>query len=235
MELRQLEYFVAVATESSFSRGAQRVHVVQSAVSAAIAKLEHDLGTPLFDRSRQRITLTPAGAALLPEARAVLAATQRAAESVTTFRDQLGGNVDFAILVSNGPIHLPALLSRFHAAHPKVRVRITHSTGGPEERMNAVAEGALDLALMAPPARVPRGVRVIRLLSEPLVLVCSPRHRLATRDHVALTELAGEPFVTFPRFWIVQRLIDNALAVDGIAVDVRYEVSDLDTIAELIR
>jgi hypothetical protein len=69
VEMRQLEYFVAVADKLSFSRGAARVHVVQSAISTAIAKLEHELGVELFDRSRLRISLTPAGTTFLTEAR----------------------------------------------------------------------------------------------------------------------------------------------------------------------
>src|SRR5271156_4847634 len=76
MEMRQLEYFVAVADELSFSRGAARVHVVQSAVSTAIAKLERELGIDLFDRSKLRITLTTPGATFLAEARATLAAAR---------------------------------------------------------------------------------------------------------------------------------------------------------------
>src|SRR6201996_1923736 len=74
MELHQLEYFVAVAEELSFTRGARRAHVVQSAVSAAITRLERELNAPLFERSRRRVALTDAGAVLLPEARGTLAA-----------------------------------------------------------------------------------------------------------------------------------------------------------------
>ncbi|SDU16440.1 LysR family transcriptional regulator [Jiangella alkaliphila] len=78
MELRQLEYFVAVAHEKSFTLAARRLHVVQSAVSAAIAALEKDLKVTLFERSAQRVVLTEAGAALLPEALAVQDAVQGA-------------------------------------------------------------------------------------------------------------------------------------------------------------
>ena len=74
MELRHLEYFVAVAEELSFTRASRRLHVVQSGVSSAIQGLERELGATLFDRNRHRVTLTEAGLALLPEARATLAA-----------------------------------------------------------------------------------------------------------------------------------------------------------------
>ncbi|MFD0788599.1 LysR family transcriptional regulator, partial [Micromonospora azadirachtae] len=78
MELRHLEYFVAVAAERSFTRAANRLHVVQSAVSAAISSLERELGSTLFERSAQRVDLTEAGEALLPQARATLDAAQAA-------------------------------------------------------------------------------------------------------------------------------------------------------------
>src|ERR1700756_3209161 len=82
MELRHLEYFVAVAEELSFTRAAQRLHVVQSGVSSAIAVLERELGATLFDRDRHAVALTEAGRALLPEARATLAAARAAADAV---------------------------------------------------------------------------------------------------------------------------------------------------------
>jgi DNA-binding transcriptional LysR family regulator len=78
VELRHLEYFVAVAEELSFTRASRRLHVVQSGVSSAIQSLERELGAALFDRDRHRVALTDAGQALLPEARATLAAAQAA-------------------------------------------------------------------------------------------------------------------------------------------------------------
>src|SRR6201996_535428 len=91
MELHQLEYFVAVAEELSFTRGARRAHVVQSAVSAAITRLERELDAPLFERTRRKVVLTDAGAVLLPEARATLAAAQGARDAVAAGRGGLRG------------------------------------------------------------------------------------------------------------------------------------------------
>jgi DNA-binding transcriptional LysR family regulator len=98
MELRHLQFFVAVAEELSFTRASRRLHVVQSGVSSAIQGLERELGAPLFDRDRHRVALTDAGLALLPEARATLAAAQAARVAV----------VGFAVL----PVGVVALVSR---------------------------------------------------------------------------------------------------------------------------
>src|SRR5690349_25087262 len=93
MELRHLATFVAVAEERSFTRAADRLHVVQSAVSAGVKTLERELGTALFTRSTQAVDLTDAGHALLPEARATLAAANAARDAVEQVRDGLHGTV----------------------------------------------------------------------------------------------------------------------------------------------
>ncbi|MEU0541301.1 LysR family transcriptional regulator [Nocardia sp. NPDC005978] len=235
MELRQLEYFVAVATELSFSQGAKQVHVVQSAVSASIAKLENDLGAALFDRSRQRISLTAAGAALLPEARIVLNAARRAADSVVDYRDNLSGSVTFAILLSHGSVDLTAVLARFHDEHPLVRLRLTQPAARAAERMASIADGSLDLALVARPVQPPPGVRVVPLAREAVVLLCPPGHRLEQRASVSLPELAGDCFVALPQEWIISEVINDALANADVRLEFRYEAAALEMIADLVR
>src|SRR3954447_5122037 len=110
MELRQLATFVAVAEERSFTRAADRLHVVQSAVSAGLRKLEKELGASLFDRSTHSVTLTDAGLALLPEARATLAAAAAARDAVDEVRGGLRGTVALGTMQAQGmrAIGLPA-------------------------------------------------------------------------------------------------------------------------------
>src|SRR5712671_4636716 len=124
MELRHLEYFVAVAEELSFTRASGRLHVVQSGVSSAIRALEHELDTILFDRDRHRVALTDAGRVLLPEARATLAAAQAARDAIREAHAGLRGTLTIGTMQSIGRLDLPALLGRFYAAHPGVLVRL---------------------------------------------------------------------------------------------------------------
>src|ERR1700761_6996049 len=105
VELRHLEHFVAVAAELNFSRAAQRIHVVQSALSASVGRLEKELGVELFDRSRRQITLTPAGEAFLEQARDVICTAQRARSALDDFRDQLTGTVTMGTLMSWGKLN----------------------------------------------------------------------------------------------------------------------------------
>lgn len=234
MELRQLEYFVAVAEERGFSRGAERVHVVQSAVSTAVAKLERELDIQLFDRSHNPIAVTPAGAAFLAEARATLAAVRRARNAVAPYRDQLSGSVDLGTLMSSGPLDLPAALGHFHARYPLVSVRLRQSIAGSAGHLTAVADGSLDLALVAA-TRAPADVTLRPIAREPMVLLCHPDHRLAGLDQVHVSELAGQTLVRFAAGWGVRRQTDEALAAAGIAPDAPYEVADYDTASGLVR
>ncbi|HTF48378.1 MAG TPA: LysR family transcriptional regulator [Pseudonocardia sp.] len=234
MELRQLEYFVAVADELSFSRGARRVHVVQSAVSTAVAKLERELNIVLLDRSKPRVGLTAAGAAFLAEARATLNAARRAKESVVGFHGQLSGSVDVGTMMSTGPIDLPEALGRFHRAHPLVTVRLRQNVSGSLGHLAAIADGSLDIAMVAVPGKPPASVTLRLLAEEPLVFLCWPDHPLAGRDAVVLTQLAGEVLVRFASGWGIRDRIDRALADAGIDPVSPYEVADYATAAGLI-
>ena len=95
VELRHLEYFVAVAEERNFTRAATRLNIVQSAVSAAIKSLERELGAPLLDRTSKRVALTDAGLALLPKARTTLDAARDARAA------QFAGNIERAVAHSH--------------------------------------------------------------------------------------------------------------------------------------
>ncbi|MFF7901930.1 LysR family transcriptional regulator [Streptomyces sp. NPDC088817] len=234
MELRQLEYFVAVAQEMSFSRGARRRNVVQSAVSTAVGKLERELGTPLFDRSKLRIELTPAGRAFLAEARSTLHAAQRAKDAVTGFHGQLSGTVDLGTLMSSGPVDVPAALGRFHAAYPLVSVRLRQSPAGSAGHVAAIAEGSLDLALVSLSGK-PAMVSLRPLVEEPMVFLCRPDHALARRRQIRITDLADETFVHFVAGWGVRRQVDQAFRDAGVEPGAPYEVSDYATAAGLVR
>src|SRR5450432_2728230 len=172
MELRHLEYFVAVSEELSFTRASRRLHVVQSGVSSAIQGLERDLGAALFERDRHRVALTDAGQALLPEARATLAAAQAARDAVGEARGGLRGTVTVGTMLSTGPLDLPALLARFHATHPDVAVRLRLAAAGSEELARQVLAGSLDLALAALSGQPPAGLSVQPISAEPLLLAC---------------------------------------------------------------
>lgn len=235
VELRHLEYFVAVAEELSFTRASRRLHVVQSGVSSAIQGLERELGAALFDRDRHKVTLTDAGQALLPEARATLAAARAAAEAVAEATTGLRGTLAIGTMLTTGSIDVPKLLARFHEQHPAVLVRLRAVPGGSAELAREVINGALDLALVSLPGRTPGGLTLRPLTQEPLVLICPPEHTLAAGGEITLEALADETFVDVPVGWGSRTIVDRAFAAAGLVRQVSFEVSEFGTCAGLVR
>lgn len=233
MELRQLEHFVAVATERNFTRAAARVHVVQSALSASVAKLEKELGVALIDRSRRQISLSPAGEAFLDHAYEVLSAAHRARSAAAGYAGQLAGTVEVGTLMSSGALDLPAALGRFHRRHPLVNVRLRQSAAGSAGHVADVADGKLDLALVSTPGMPTPLVDIRELSREPMMFVCSPEHPLAGKPRIRLTDLVGQHLIQFAPGWGVRRVLDQALAAAGLEITMAYEVADYATAAGL--
>jgi len=208
--------------------------VVQSGVSSVVAALERELGATLFNRDRHAVTLTEAGRALLPEARATLAAAQAAVDAVAETTAGLRGTLSIGMMVSTGPIDVPALLGRFHHAHPAVVVRLWQASAGSADLAQAVADGTLDLALLSLPGEPPAGVRIRQLAEEPMVLICPLMHRLAHSRSVSIDALREEAFVEFPVGWGTRAVVDLAFAEAGIARQVAFEVGNYTTAFGLV-
>lgn len=235
MELRHLAYFVAVAEEGSFTRAAARLHVVQSAVSAAIKTLERELGALLLERTSKRVALTDAGVALLPRARAAIDAVRAARDAVDEVSGGLRGSLRIGTLTAIGLVDIPALLGRFHRTHPGVTLQLTVSTRGSGGLVDALTDGSLDLALVSVPGRPPAGVQVRELMSVPMELVLPAGHRLAGGPVVHVADLAGEQFVDFPIGYGNRTVVDRAFAVAGVDRQVGLEVIDISTGAGFVR
>lgn len=224
MELRQIEYFVAVAGELSFTRAAERVHVVQSALSTAVAKLERELQVQLFDRSRQQIQLTAAGERFRVHANDVLRVARTAADSVSEFRGSLSGTVEFGSLISFGPMDVARALGDFHNANPFVRLRLRLSQSGASAYLSALLDGSLDLALVSVPNRFPPQLDMRLLFEESMVFVCRDDHAMARRKRLQLADVAGEELISYPPEFGLRRLIDDAFHAAGVSPRTFYEV-----------
>jgi DNA-binding transcriptional LysR family regulator len=235
MELRHLEYFVAVAAELNFSRAAERIHVVQSALSASVARLEKELGVELFDRSKRQIALTPAGRVFLDHAREVMHTAHRARTAVNVFRDQLTGTVTVGTLMSWGTLNLPAALEEFRRSNPLVTVQLRQSVAGSAGHLTAIADGRMDLALVSIASPGSQLVRLRELMREPMVFVCESTHPLADRRQIGLADLAGHDFIQFPPGWGIRQRLDEGFAAAGVQPVSAYEVADYAITAELIR
>ena len=235
MELRQLEHFIAVAEESSFTRAARRLQVVQSTLSVSVRALERELGAELLERTTHRVRLTDAGRALLAEARNALAAVEAGRDAVAAVQGGVRGTVRIGIMNSLRLIDLASALTRYHRERPQVQLVPHTAVGGSVELVAGVLDGSLDLAFTALPGPYPSGLSVRPLASEPLLLACPDDHPLAGREQVALAELNGERFVDFPVGWGTRAIVDRVFEQAGVRREIAVEVSDVPTAVELVR
>ncbi|MEV1120730.1 LysR family transcriptional regulator [Actinosynnema sp. NPDC049800] len=191
VEFRQLEAFLAVVDEGGFGRAAQRLHIVQSAVSQQVKRLERELGVTLFDRGGRLVRLSAAGERLLPEARAVLAAVRRTREVAARVASGAEGVVRLGTVNGAGE-RLYRALARLDAAG--LRVRLDQSP--PARRLAAVRDGELDAALVRAATDAP-GLTVVPVWTDPLHVALPAA--LADRRGSHLGDLADLPLRLAPR------------------------------------
>jgi len=235
MELRHLEYFVAVAEEQNFTRASERLHIVQSAVSAAVKALERELGALLLDRNSKRVLLTEAGAALLPRARVALDAARDARDAVDEVRGGLRGTLRIGTMTSIRLIDMPALLGEYHRRHPGVQLRTSAAPSGSKGLVEALTDRRLDLAFVSQPGPRPAGIAVMDLASSVLDLVLPPAHPLAEHGAVSLGDLAGLDFIDSPPGYGNRTVADRAFEAAGLRRHVSIEISDIATGVDYVR
>lgn len=192
---RSLQQFVAVAEELNFRRAAQRLHMTQPPLTQGIQRLEAQLGVRLFDRSRARVALTPAGAALLDGARRLLAQTDSVIETARRAEQGVTGLLRVAFVPSVGLHLLPDVVRSFRERHPGVHLELAAQTSG--QQFDALRRGTCDVGIVVSPADLAAHEEFdFELLCRAEMCVAVPAgHRLARRRRVALRDLAHEPFV----------------------------------------
>jgi len=200
IELRQLRYFVAVAEESHFGRAAARLHMTQPPLSQTIQALEASLGTPLFVRTRRSVALTPAGQALLPEARRILQQAGALPDLARRAASGQSGLLALAFVSTADYSVLPPLLREFRERYPQVQIDLREATT--DVQLEDLMQGRIDAGLLIPPlhdkAKGELDYRTV--LSEPLILA-APRALKALRGKSAVTlaTVADLPLIIFPR------------------------------------
>jgi len=233
MELRQLEYFVAVAEEASFTRAASRVHVAQPGVSAQVRRLESELGQQLLDRSGRSVRLTEVGSAVLPFARAALDAVANARLAVDDLAGLVRGQVTVGMVSGCALPALAELLAGFHDRHPGVAIALVEDNS--DRLVERLRDGRLDLALIGWAEQTPADIDSVVLVDEELVAVAAPGHPLAGAGAGAITirQLRDLPLVSLPRGTGVRAALDAACAAAGFTPRIVFEASALPMVVEL--
>jgi DNA-binding transcriptional LysR family regulator len=198
MELRHLRYFIGVAEEENVSRAALKLHVSQPALSRQIRDLEDELGFRLLERSAKSVRLTEAGRVFLTEARAVLQRAEDGVKAARAIATGASGELHVGYAPSLTARILPQTLRAFQAELPGVRVRL-HDLST-EEMLAGLREGKLQIAFIVhlTPAML-RGLQFQELIRDSICLAVAPKHPLAGRRTITLTEVAREPLITYSR------------------------------------
>ncbi|WP_242907695.1 LysR family transcriptional regulator [Actinomadura terrae] len=231
MELRQLEYFVAVTEEASFTKAAARLHVAQPGVSAQIRQLERELGQPLLDRSGRTVRLTEVGAAVLPYARAALAAVEGARLSVDELTGLLRGHVTIGTIDWIRSLKLPAMLADFHRDHPNVEITVTQEDSA--TLTEGLRTGRVDLAFISLASEPPEGLRTRVVIEQEVYAAVAPGHELAGRTTITLRALAGHDLVSLPKGTGLRAVLDEACAEAGVRPRVAFEAAEPPVLAQL--
>ncbi|WSQ19680.1 LysR substrate-binding domain-containing protein [Streptomyces zaomyceticus] len=212
VHVRELRSFLAVAEELHFTRAAERLYVSQPALSKQIRALERQLGAPLFDRDRRGVALTSVGTALLPHARAVLAAWEAGREAVRRAREAADRTLVVGMSTSPGRGGLlPAIRSRFTGAHPEAALRLRQV--GWEDPTAGLADGASDVAFVWLPLAGADRFRWVVVAAEPRLVALPENHPLAARERLDFADLLDEPFLALPDTG--PELRDHWLALDS--------------------
>jgi DNA-binding transcriptional LysR family regulator len=224
MNLRQLEYFVAIAESGSLTQAAERLLVSQPSLSQQIRALEAELGGSLFERLPRGVRLTAAGHELLAEARATLAHAQRARRVVRRALELDVGQLEVAVTSSAALGILPAVLRDWQGRHPEIEVSLLEF---PHRRAleEAARDGAGDIAVGSTPEDWSGQVR--RLGWEEMVLVLPDGDPLLEYNAVALTELADRRWVHFVRATGLAAVVDFCCAAAGFAPRVAVRTSQV--------
>lgn len=232
MTFEELRWFVVVAECEHVTAAATRLHVSQSALSRALARVQADVGVPLFDRDGRRLRLNRFGRLYLEHARRALAQLDAGrAELAEETGASGGGTVTLAFLHTFGTWLVPALLRAFAAVHPQVTLELTQDSAS--ALLTALRDGSADLVLTSPRPDDP-AIAWQTLTSEPLRLAVPPGHPLAGRRRVRLAEVAEERFVAMKPEYGIRGMTDELCAAAGFTPQIAFEGDDIATLRGLV-
>jgi DNA-binding transcriptional LysR family regulator len=233
MELRQLEYFAAVARHRHFGRAASEVYVTQSALSQQIARLEAELGVRLLERTPKGVEMTPAGAELNQHAASILKEIALARAAIDGHRGAARGTARIAA-TPHDAADLPPALIAFHRAHPQIQLSLRH--GPPAQLIEWLTARAVDAVVLGVDERgptLPPGSTAHTLTHEPLRLVCATDDPLAGRTDVAIEALRGVPLILPEPGSALRELVVASCQAAGFSPLPPFETSDRRTIRSL--
>jgi DNA-binding transcriptional LysR family regulator len=231
MELYSLQVFLTVATEKSFSRAADKLLRTQPAISLALQRLELELGEKLIDRSGKDLILTDAGRAVLDYARRFQSLKQELDNSIAELRDNSAGRLTIGANEST-TLYLLRHIERYRELYPKVKVQIRRSLSS--KIPNELLDGNLELGVISyDPADERLKSKVI--YTDALAFVVSPKHRLAHRKTISITELGAETFIAHNVVSPYREVVLREFQAHKVPLQMEVEMPTIETIRKLVQ
>ena len=231
MNLRDLDYVVALADLGHFGEAAQRCNVSQPTLSMQVRKLEEELGVALFERGARRATPTRAGLAVIAQARLVLEQLRRLREIAHTAGEPLGGILKLGVIPTSGPYLLPHILPAVKQRWPELQLHLREArTGQLIERLH---RSEIDAAILSPPFDE-RGLAAADLGEEPFLIALPPGHRLARRDVLTPGELAGETVLTLEDGHCLRAQAAATARAMGLQTHAEIEATSVESLRQMV-
>jgi len=229
MELLQLHYFRTVARLEHMTRAAQELRIAQPALSKTIARLEEDIGVPLFDRQGRQIKLNMFGRAFLEKAETALNALEEGKRQVTDMAGMAQGSIYLATPTMN---RLSGPVGAFLAKHPDIQFHLSQTTA--DEIASLLESGQIDFSFSALPInRV--GISEMPILNEEVFLAVPSNHRFAGRSSIVLQEVANDPFIGYKQEHVYRQRDDDIFTRAGITPNYVCDVNEPSAKISLIR
>jgi LysR family transcriptional regulator, transcription activator of glutamate synthase operon len=233
MDLRQLEYLIAVLDHGTFTRAAHRLHIAQSAVSHHIGALERELGIALLHRGRPSVTPTPAGELFAARARRILAEVTSARDEAISLRGHTVGQVAFGATIPAASLDVPGVLARFRSQYPGVRVHLREGTG--HELVEMVRDDTIDLAIVSTELEnLPGSVAGVVVDRDDLRLAGPPGHPFEEYRSVPASKLDGVDLISFREGAGLRAAADRVLAEAGAIPNIVIESNEMPVLVGLV-
>jgi len=231
MDIQSFKIFQDVAESRSFSRGAGRNAISQSAASQSIRQLERDLGLQLIDRKKRPLELTAAGRVYLKSCRDILHLYEETQAKLAEFRLEVSGTVRVASIYSIGLYDMARYTQEFSRRHPQASVQMEYLRT--DKVYEAVLEDKVDLGLVSFPTHS-KELKIIDWRREKMVAVCSPEDPLAKEQRIPPSALEGRQFVCFDYDLTIRKVIDRYLREQRVTVRPAMEFDNIETIKEAV-
>jgi DNA-binding transcriptional LysR family regulator len=230
VDLGQLEAFVQVANQRSFSRAAEALFLTQPSVTARIQALERDLGERLFERSGRGVRLTEVGACFLPHAERVLQVLHAGREAIDSLRNLQSGTLILAAATTVSTYILPGLLKTFRSRFPRVEVSVR--TGNSEQVLQMLLADEAQVGLVR--AVYHQDIETKGLVEDELVLVCNSEHEFAGSDGITVEQLGDQPFIFFDRMSSYYALAQGLFRQRGVVPRIHMELDSMEATKRMV-